>query len=279
MHPKFSFASWNVRQFKGSRARLDEVDETLRGLDPDVFGLLEFEAKSKIRELMFDRFPEYDFAITDSSGESEIVIGYRRGMFGQVVCTQRREFQAHSDLRPGALASVNFGGEWFNLLYQHTDAGENTKSYRNRQAMFRKVWKLNRALKQASATRKANLLVLGDLNTMGSDTVTGDSEISRLRRSARSNGMRLLRKDHAHTWHEWGKGRGRNRRKLRVNELANARRSDLDHVIASNDLTFVAQDDDDNEVRVVGWQQVHGRRRVNSLWSVSDHCALYGELW
>ena len=62
---KFSFLSWNARRYAGSEARLEEADQLITNLDPDVFGLIEFMAKKKVRKLMFERFPEYDFAVTD----------------------------------------------------------------------------------------------------------------------------------------------------------------------------------------------------------------------
>lgn len=64
-----------------------------------------------------------------------------------------------------------------------------------------------------------------------------------------------------------------------VSELGSAGRSNLDHVLASYDLDFVAQDPGDNAIHVEGWQQREGSARVAYLWSLSDHSALYGEVW
>lgn len=280
--PKFTFMSWNVRNYKGSKSRLEDADKLITRLSPDVLGLLEFKAKRQARELMFDRFPEYDFAATDSTGGLEVIIGFRRGRFEQVIWTQRLNFNnAPRTLRPGALISVNFEGEWYTLLYLHTDSGTKKKDYDNRWSAFRKIWKLEKALKRSSRTGKPNLIVLGDLNTMGQgSTVSGDEEIQLLERKARQNGMLMLTKDAAETWHEWGKGSRRNRRKLKVRELAEAMQSNLDHVIASRNLDFVAHGDDDQAaIHVEGWQQLTGAKRVDYLWSLSDHSALFGEVW
>lgn len=278
--PKFTFASWNVRNFKGSKPRLEDVGDLLSGFSPDIFGLIEFKAKRQARELMFDRFPEYDFAVTDSSRGLEIIIGFRRGKFSQVIWTQRRTFNNRErTLRPGALVSANLNGEWFNLLFLHTDSGASGRDYRNRWKVFEKVWNLEEALKNASASRKPNLIVLGDLNTMSDgSSINGAREIELLETKARRNGMQLLTKDADNTWHQWSKGR-RDPRKLRVSELANAMRSDLDHVMASRDLEFVAHGNDgQSAIHVEGWQQVAGTDRVNFLWSLSDS-ALFGEVW
>ena len=52
---KFSFLSWNVRQYKGSVTRLVDVDAIITKFNPDVFGLIEFRAK-KVQNLMFNNF-------------------------------------------------------------------------------------------------------------------------------------------------------------------------------------------------------------------------------
>lgn len=280
MHPKFSFLSWNVRQYNGSPQRLEEADKLITRLDPDVFGLIEFRAKKKVRELMLDRFPEYNFAVTDSKNGLEMTVGYKQDVFDQVIWTQRRDFLASPGLRPGALISVNYDGEYYNLLFLHNDAGTDKSAYEHRKAMFKKIWKLRMSLEEANPVNRANLIVLGDLNTMGKgSTITGRREVNKLASDAAINRMYMLRKDAAETWHEWGKGPRGNRRKLKVSELAGAKRSNLDHVLASEELDFVSQDAQDNQIKVKGWQQLDGTDRVNYLWSLSDHSALYGEVW
>jgi hypothetical protein len=50
---KFSFLSWNVRQYKGSVIRL--IDAIITKFNPIIFGLIEFRAK-KVQDLMFNNF-------------------------------------------------------------------------------------------------------------------------------------------------------------------------------------------------------------------------------
>ncbi len=136
---KFSFLSWNVRHFKGGKSRLNDVDAFITELGPDVFGLIEYQGKSSIRELMVDRFPEYDFAVTDSTGNLEVVVGYRRGKFDQVVWTQKRQFNDRKrHLRPGALISLRLGNEFYNLLFLHTDSGTEEKGLQEPPKSIRK---------------------------------------------------------------------------------------------------------------------------------------------
>ena len=69
--PKFTFMSWNVRMYRGSLQRLEEADRLLTKFSPDVFGLIEFKAKNKARDLMFNRFPEYHFVVLGKSVEHQ----------------------------------------------------------------------------------------------------------------------------------------------------------------------------------------------------------------
>lgn len=278
---KFSFLSWNVRHFKGSAARLDDVEAMIKGLDPDVFGLIEYQGKKAIRELMVIRFPKYDFAVTDSTGNLEVVVGFRRKKFKQVVWTQKRTFNdVKRKLRPGALISLRLGHEFYNLLYLHADSGTAATDYQNRKKVWTKVWKLRTALKIRSAINKANLIVLGDLNTMGKgSTISGASEIKKLEKSAARHHMVFLPKDRSSTWSQWGKGPRGNRRKLKVSELSGLMTSNLDHVIADEDLDFVVHGDNDEPIHVQGWHQVSGADKTRFLWDISDHCAIFGEVW
>jgi hypothetical protein len=278
--PKFSFLSWNVRHFRGGAARLNEVDAFISGLNPDVFGLIEYQGKSSIRELMVERFPEYDFAVTDSTGNLEVVVGYRRGKFDQVVWTQKRQFNDRKRrLRPGAMISLRLGSEFYNLLFLHTDSGTAATDYKNRQTVFKKVWKLSTSLKKRSASGNSNLIVLGDLNTMGKGrTISGESEVRRLATAAEKKGLRIVSKDWPVTWSQWGKGPRGDRRKLKVSELGGLMTSNLDHVIASKEIEFEPRGDDGEGIHVRGWRQLDGADKASFLWNLSDHCGLYGEV-
>lgn len=277
---KFSFFSWNIRHFKGTPARLVEVDNFISQFDPDIFGLIEYRGKSSIRELMVDRFPEYDFAVTDSTGNLEVVVGVRRGKFDQIVWTQKRQFNDRGrKLRPGALISVRLDGVFYNLLFLHTDSGTATADYENRKKVFRKIWKLEKALAARADNGQANLVVLGDLNTMGKGrTISGESEIRRLARSAERNNMLMLDKDFDATWSNWGRGPRHDRKKLRIADLPGLMTSDLDHVIASKELVFTQEGDNGEPIAVRGWQQLERTEKINFLWDLSDHCALFGQV-
>ncbi len=278
---KFTFLSWNVRHFKGTdEQRLKDVDKIISDLSPDVFGLIEFQAKKLMRKLMFNNFPEYDFAVTDSKNGVEITAGWKRNKFKQAIWTQKREFLNNNlNMRPGGLLSVNCENKFYNLLFLHTDSGTGTKDYENRQEMFKKIWKMNQSLKAISNTGEPNLIALGDLNTMGKGTMlTGEDEIEELSFDADKNEMILLSKDFNDTWHQWGKGPWGNRRKLEVSELSTALKSNLDHVIASKELNFSLIGANNSTITVNGWNQLDGNERIDFLREISDHSAIFGEI-
>ena len=166
------------------------------------------------------------------------MVGVRRGVFEQVIWTQRRDFMARNlDLRPGGLSSLSCGGEYFTLLFLHTKSGTGKSDHAARQQVLQKIWKLRSALRASAPGRRDNLIVLGDVNTMGRrGQVSGQDEIAGPAADAGRNGMSLAPKDRDATWHEWDKGPRRRRRKLALAELKGAKRSDLDHVIHSNEL-------------------------------------------
>ena len=94
---------------------------------------------------MSEFFRGYDFGLSDSKRRLEILVGWKRARFAQALYTQRREFDAKNpNLRPGALCSVRQTGEaaFHNFLFLHTDSGRRKTDYDNRQAMFKKIWKL-----------------------------------------------------------------------------------------------------------------------------------------
>ena len=274
----FKFMTWNVRHFSGSsEKRIKEVDAHIGAEDPDVFGIIEFRAKDVARQIVTKYHPEYDFGMTDSKMGLDFLIGWRRGKFKQVIYTQRREFQAGNiNLRPGGLLSFQEKGKtaFTNMLFLHTDSGRKAKDYNARQAMFKKVFSLKKAIQKLKIQQgNARMIVLGDLNTMGRaktatlPTVPAKNEIDKLEKDAVKAGMRILSKSHEKTWSNKG----------------GSKKSDLDHVIASNDLNFSQFYFVDNpgstfEIEVYGWNNIAESDRKSWIEDISDHCALVGEV-
>lgn len=274
----YSFLVWNVEHFQARPDRIEKVDKLIEHFKPDVFGILEFQAKDVARSLVQKFFGEYDFAFTDSKLAIEILVGWKRGEFRQVIYTQRREFQAGNiNLRPGGLLSFRQeGSEVFdNLLFLHTDSGTEDEDYKNRQTMFEKIWHMKSAIEGLPAQQgQARFIVLGDLNTMGRKklsnsrpTIYARHEIEQLRLAAQNAGMRVLTKSHERTW----------------STPSGSQKSELDHVIASTDLQFVQKTSQDAEtspfeIEVHGWNKLSGHERRDFIKNISDHCALFGEV-
>ena len=262
----FSFAVWNIERFNYMPQRVRAVGSLIKSHDPDVFGILEFLAKDAARRLVRSKeFRPYDFAFTDSEQGIEILVGWKRQKFRQVLFTQRRELQVgNTRLRPGGLLSIldRNADVFANLLFLHTDSGTDPAAYANRQKMFAKIWNMKRALEKLPEQKgQARFVVLGDLNTMGRKNGPSSlEEIGALRAAATTNGMRLLQKTHEVTWSSGGKAM-----------------SNLDHVLATDDLRFRPQSPGAAAVEVLvdGWVNRTGEARTNFIKNISDHCLLF----
>ena len=220
----FSASFWNVEKFEGKRARSDRVERHIRGLTadgegPSIIAFCELKDKSPIRKLIQRNFDDYDFGMTDTGGlrafqsdwpEIELLVGWKRGVFDQVIFTQRVELKADRDsIRPGALLNVRQKRTWHTLLFLHTKSGPNSESYNLRKTTFKRIWNLKKRLDAvepyASGPDRSRFLVMGDLNTMGNGrrgvgSMTGPQEVAKLARDAARNGMQLVTKEHDETF-------------------------------------------------------------------------------
>ena len=88
----------------------------------------------------------------------------------------------------------------------------------------------------------------------------------------------MLSKDWDKTWSNWGTGPREDRKKLKVSELCNLKTSNLDHVIAANEVKFEPSGDNREDIHVKGWRQLSGAKKADFLWDLSDHCAIFGEV-
>lgn len=276
----FSVMFWNIENFgkhvedtERHTERVEAVATHIRNLPteskPDLLCFCEIKDKVSLRSLLTDEFKCYDFAATDSKGVIELVTGWKQDTFKQVIFTQRRMFQPTESLRPGALASVNFEGTFFNFLFLHADSGTDCRSYENRQEILGKIFTLKDTLDEISGgDHQAKFVVMGDLNTMGRKKcayrrdVSAEEEIEALERRAEANGMRMLQKDYENTWR--GKPRGSD----------TIQESNLDHVLATPNVSFESFGTE-AEVSVSGWNRLEGNAQETFIEDVSDHCSLF----
>ena len=274
---KFSFMFWNVENFYGKAKRTDKVYKHIDCLNPDLFCLCEIKDKAALRSLLMERLTDYDFAVTDGAEGIELLTGWRRGFFNQVLFTQRREFKGDSAwLRPGSLATVNYKGNYFNFLFLHTHSGTDSRAYNNRRDMYRKIWKLKKKLDEITNGGNANFITLGDLNTMGrradgrSRAISAEEEIKDLQDAAAKVDMRMLSKTHNLTL-AWKRRKDEDKYRF----------SNVDHVLATKSLRFnkvSSNTEQKAEVRVDGWNRLEDPERTKFIKCISDHCSLYAEL-
>lgn len=257
---------WNIENYKGDdAARSAKVISHIRHTNPDVVGFSEIKDKAALRSMLQGELSDYDFGITDGAQGIELLAGWKRSVFEQALFTQRREFKAgNASLRPGSLLSVKQDGTYFNFLFLHTDSGTRDRDYNNRQDMFEKIWSLRTKLSQIEEDA-SKLVVMGDLNTMGrrrrgaAPAISGEQEIDNLRDDATDAGMRLLEKDQPHTWSEV------------EDDGTLGRRSDLDHVIVTDNLTV----NSGGRATVRGWvTQPNDAERNAFIDEISDHCSV-----
>lgn len=273
MAKAFSVASWNVEHFKNVGATNEERVAFLAEQDPDVLAIYEVEGAEVWRELM-DGLPGYSFFITEGQNAQEILLGTRAGLTAFV--TQKVEFQSRDAfMRPGALLTVRIDDVDYTLLFMHVASMPAARGFGLRADMIERAFDFKVGVLDKLTENKTNFLILGDLNTMGLDYVHGRvgatrklrharvearQEIARLRFLAEESGMRLLEKTHDMTWRDGGR-----------------RRSNLDHVIATDSLKF--KKFGSVEVDVRGWPRLATDAEQKSWISrFSDHALLYFEV-
>lgn len=270
MAKAFSVASWNCEHWKNKDRRNARRIEFLAEREADVVALYEVEGSQVWRTVM-DGLPGYSFFITEGQNTQEILVGI--GPDVTAFLTQRIEFQSRDAfMRPGAFLTVRADGTDYSLLFLHLASMPDPRGFGLRNDMVDRAFKFKGHLDKLSAG-DANFLFLGDLNLMGLDYVYGkegakllharvgaDQELARLSYMAGKSGMRVLSKTADQTW---GDEKGK--------------RSNLDHVVASNQLRFKQLAGKD--VQVLGWPELDDKaKQVKWFGEFSDHALLYFEV-
>lgn len=274
MATAFSLVSWNVEHFKGKPERLKQVVKFLKAQNPDILGLYEVEGKEVFRELS-RTMPNYSFHITEGRQSQEILVGVKSGFTS--FFSQRVAFKAgNSWLRPGALLTVTIDEADYSLLFLHLKSKSEPVGLGLRDDQLAKAQKLKKKLDKAQpGAKRANFMVLGDLNTMGmkyikGKGISGNLELAKLDKdlARKSVAMRRLTKAADASW--WN-GPG-----------SSYPPGNLDHVLASDHLAFKKfnrlGDDGKAEVDVRGWPALAtNAQKVQWINRYSDHGLLYLE--
>ena len=266
-----SFLSWNVEHFHNDPTRITRVVDEIAAKNPDVFAIYEVKG-SAVFAAMRQKLPNYSINITESQSPVEILVGVRNTLWSFV--TQRDELQSKvPTLRPGALATIDKGGDIYSFLFLHLKSFAGPRDWGLRDDMFQHVCSLKRTIERAlPGNAKANFVALGDVNTMGMSAaynndldIDGSKELEYIdkRMTANVNGMRRLPKTHDATW--W-------------NGSDNWNPSSLDHVFAADHLNF-RKFTGNAEIEVSGWvNKTTTTAKKNWISKYSDHSILYGEI-
>ena len=260
----FSVASWNVEHFKGRQTRVKNVVKFVQDSDPDLFALYEVEGKKVFGEFV-QRMTTHNFFITEGVQGMETLVGIRWGLNAFV--SQRESFKSKiPTLRPGVLVTVTKSQVHFSVLFLHIKSSPSPHSWGLRDDMVGHVLNLKKALDKQATGPGANLICIGDLNTMGlnvtyaGNDMTGADELDRYQKRFAVRDMSLLTKSAAHTW--WG-GTG-----------SSYPPSDLDHAFASNHLQFKSFSGHPVDVR--GWPKLSTQQQKNNwINKHSDHAMLF----
>lgn len=264
MAKAFSLASWNIEHFRGKEKRTDRIIKFLEQQSPDIFALLEVEGKEVFSTLV-KQMASYQFHITEGPQTQEILVGVKNGF--TAFFTQKVEFKSGNKyLRPGALLTLTIDGKYYSILFMHTKSSSHPIGLGIRDDQFRRSFKFKRKLdKAAGSNQKANFIFLGDLNIMGmkypfNKDIQGNFELKKLDKEAKKVKMRRLTKNKPSTW--WN-GPG-----------SRYDPSDLDHVVASEQLKLKPFNGKDIDVR--GWPALTSENeQVKWIQEYSDHGLLY----
>lgn len=217
-----------------------------------------------------DGLPGYSFFITEGQNTQEILLGIAPGT--TAFLTQKIEFQSRdSAMRPGAFLTVRASGADYSMLFLHLASMTDARGFGLRTDMIERAFEFKRYLDKV-AGGEANFMFLGDLNVMGLDYVYGkedgrllrdrisaEHELAAVGYRAEKAGMRVLSKTVDSTWRGSGK-----------------MRSDLDHVVASEQFEFEQIGGSDIEVR--DWPQLPKAEQAEWVEKFSDHALLYFEV-
>lgn len=262
MAKAFTVASWNVEHFKADPQRVERVVQFLNSQNPDVFALYEVEGKEVFQSLLA-MMPDYHFHITEGPQTQEILVGAKSTV--TAFFTQKLEFKSgNTYLRPGALLTVTVGGVHYPVLFLHTKSGPKPIGLGIRDDMFYRALRFKKTLDEASPNGRANYIFLGDLNTMGmvypfQKQIEWDIELKKLDADAKRQKMRRLTKNRRHTW--W-------------NGTQDLPPSDIDHVVAAQQLSFKQFGSAD--IKVIGWPDKPTLQEQRQwIKEYSDHALLF----
>ncbi|MFW9944768.1 MAG: endonuclease/exonuclease/phosphatase family protein [Candidatus Sifarchaeia archaeon] len=279
MTKAFSVVSWNIKKFKGDKARAERVAVLLENKDPDVFAIYEASGGDVFLPLA-KHLKGYTFHTTEGRQSQEIVVGVKNDVSAFI--TQKTEFQSGASLmRPGLLVTVERDSVYYPLLFLHLASSPDPRGMGLRDDMLDRAFHFKKILEealQAIGQAKANYMFLGDLNTMGlkypfgvrggKHGFDGKVELAKWDRFGNKDiyAMQRLSKTHDVTYRSHG----------------GHLQGNLDHVYAEKHLRFKKFNKGSSgrvDVEVSGWVDQTSEQDIQDWISkYSDHSMLYLEV-
>lgn len=267
MSKSFSVASWNVKHFKSTQARVDRAVSFLKKQDPDIFALYEVYGKDVFLELV-KQFPGYCFHITEGKRSQEVLIGIRHNLDAFV--TQKLEFSSGSTtVCPGLLATILHDGSVYPMLFMNIDSSPTVQGIGQRHEMMQRAFKYRGRLDKLAweqGDAKVNYIFLGDLEIMGMNHPYGkgidpETELKKWDdEECKKYNMRRLTKSH----------------NLTYKSCDGTNHGDYDHVYAAEHLKFTKFDG--HEVDVRGWITEPEEKQKEWREKYSVHSLLFFEV-
>jgi endonuclease/exonuclease/phosphatase family metal-dependent hydrolase len=285
--PPHRIASWNIRWFPDGAARGPGEHATdlawlacaIAALEVQVVAVQEIVQHPRGRAALLDLLDLLDrrtggkwrHALDDCPGSGRQHVGLLWDG-SRVEVTAPHEIAAlnpgdHAcgkNLRPGYGAHIRFeDGVDFHVVSVHLDSGTSARDHGNRRTSLAR---LAGSLNALAESGDSDVLVLGDLNTMGCEdcvpVVTAAEEVAALDASAEAAGARRLDADGLCT------------------EYHGSRPALLDHVLARGPALLApeARVELHGACRDLGCRPLRRGERPASLQRLSDHCPLVVEV-
>lgn len=274
--------TWNIRFFPNPDTNEERTAEILADLDADVIAVQEIADSAALdrmigratRRLAAHRAPDgaardYTYVLSASGGHGGQFVGlvYDRNAVELRNVRTLTDLQMTPDLRPALYAYVRSlrGGLDFQVIVNHTDSGTEVRDFTHRMRFLDSLASEVNRLRRVDA----DIVVLGDLNTMGHleeggvEAVSAEEEIATLVEAATAMGLQRL--DIAPSCTEYYRGRG----------------SLLDHILVASAMREVPME---RVARVHGYCEASDCRPLDpdampyDYEHVSDHCPVVIEL-
>jgi hypothetical protein len=258
MKKLFSIAFWNLEHFNRDDKRTRAALRLVRDQHADVFSVCEINNRIICAELV-EEMPDYQFMISSAPQTQELFVGAKKTF--NFYFSERVHYH---------LAGIQLSLPECIVLFLRTKQGLESVELGPRRDIFRRAMEYmnwcEKSIHDDSVPFPPKFIFLGSLNARGDSNPLGREidpavELEKLDKKAKQLHLKRLTKNSHFTW--W-KGQ-------------DSTKSDLDHVIASEDLAFCKFIEADIDVR--GWPKLDTEsHQIQWIRKYSEHGILYFEV-